>query len=214
MSLLILRPGLLTSVQDLGRHGYQQDGIPVSGAMDATALRVANLLVGNAENTAGLEITLRGPTIRFAANHLIALTGADLSPTLNGQPVGRYRPVGVAAGTELAFGAPRSGSRAYLAISGGLGIAPVLGSGATALRLGFGGWHGRALQTGDSLPCPGPTAAGQALGQHLARRAPGAAWAQASWTPGPALSPTAQQQPIIRAIRGPEYAQFAPDSQH
>ena len=212
MSLLILRPGLLTSVQDLGRHGYQQDGIPVSGAMDATALRVANLLVGNAEGTAGLEITLRGPTIRFVADHLIALTGADLSPTLNGQPVGYYRPVEVAVGAELAFGTPRAGSRAYLAASGGLGIAPVLGSGATALRLGFGGWHGRALQAGDSLPCPGPTAAGQALRQAL-HRAPGTAWAQASWTPGPALGSAAQLQPIIRALRGPEYAQFASDSQ-
>ena len=213
MSLLILRPGLLTSVQDLGRHGYQKDGIPVSGAMDATALRVANLLVGNAENTAGLEITLRGPSIRFGADHLIALTGADLSPTLNGQPVGHYRPVKVAAGTELAFGAPRSGSRAYLAVSGGLGIAPVLGSGATALRLGFGGWHGRALQAGDSLPCPGPTTAGQALRQQPAYRTPGAGWAQASWTPGPELSASLRAQPVIRALRGTEYAQFSPDSQ-
>jgi antagonist of KipI len=181
--------------------------------MDATALRVANLLVGNAENTAGLEITLRGPTIRFGANHLVALTGADLSPTLNGQPVGHYRPVWVAAGTELAFGAPRAGSRTYLAISGGLALAPVLGSCATALRLGFGGLHGRALQAGDLVPCPGPAATGQALGQPLARRAPGTAWVQAPWTPGPALGAAPRPQPVIRALRGPEYAQFAPDSQ-
>ena len=85
MSLRILRPGLLTTVQDLGRFGYQQDGIIVSGAMDALALRVANLLVGNAETAAGLEITLLGPKIHFEASHLVALTGAHLAPTLNGE---------------------------------------------------------------------------------------------------------------------------------
>lgn len=106
MSLRIIRPGLLTTVQDLGRLGYQQNGIIVSGAMDVPALRVANLLVGNANNAAGLEITLRGPKIHFTADHLIALTGAHLSPTLNGEPLGLHRPVWVAAGTELAFGAP------------------------------------------------------------------------------------------------------------
>ncbi|MDQ2771676.1 MAG: KipI antagonist, partial [Bacteroidota bacterium] len=100
MSLCILRPGLLTTVQDLGRFGYQQDGIIVSGAMDALALRVANLLVGNAETAAGLEITLAGPVIRFTADHLLALTGAPLAATLNGRPLGLNRAVRVRAGSE------------------------------------------------------------------------------------------------------------------
>jgi antagonist of KipI len=213
MSLSILRPGLLTTVQDLGRYGYQQDGIVVSGAMDATALRVANLLVGNAENAAGLEITLLGPRIRFEADHLIAFTGAHLSPTLNGQPVGLNRPVWVAASTELAFGAPVAGSRAYLAVSGGFDIAPVLGSQATYLRAGFGGLHGRALQAGDVIPCNGPSPTGQRLMKTLAAAAAQIGWAAAAWTPGPELGPTARSRPIIRAIRGPEYDQFTPESQ-
>jgi antagonist of KipI len=111
MSLRIVRPGLLTTVQDLGRPGYQHLGVVVSGAMDALALRVANLLVGNAIGAAGLEITLLGPTIRFESEQLITLTGADLSPTLDGQPMPQHRPVAVQVGTVLAFGAARAGCR-------------------------------------------------------------------------------------------------------
>jgi antagonist of KipI len=213
MSLSILRPGLLTTVQDLGRHGYQQDGILVSGAMDAPALRVANLLVGNPETTAGLEITLLGPRIRFESDHLIALTGAHLSSTLNGQPVGLNRPVWVAAGTELAFGAPVAGSRAYLAVAGGFALAPVLGSQSTYLRAGFGGFRGRALQAGDVLPGTGITNDGQRIAQSLAQRMSHSGWVQARWTPGLALCPTPRPNPVIRAIRGPEYELFSVASQ-
>ncbi|WP_035560822.1 biotin-dependent carboxyltransferase family protein [Hymenobacter sp. IS2118] len=211
MSLSILRPGLLTTVQDLGRCGYQKDGIIVSGAMDATALRVANLLVGDAEDAAGLEITLLGPKIRFEADHLIALTGANLSPTLNDQPVRLHRATWVAAGAELAFGAPVAGSRAYLAVAGGLATAPVLGSRATYLRAGFGGLHGRALQAGDVLPVGRPGT----VGRHIGRQLEGAAadWAQARWMPGPELRPKLARHPIVRAIRGPEYGQFSTESQ-
>ena len=211
MSLRIRRPGLLTTVQDLGRFGYQQDGIIVSGAMDATALRVGNLLVGNEENAAGLEITLLGPRIRFEADHLIALTGAHLSPTLNGQPVGRNRAVWVAAGTELAFGPAVAGCRAYLSVAGGVTVPPVLGSRSTYLRAGFGGHEGRALRVGDGLPVGTPTAVGTRLVQLLAR--PGAAWAAAGFTPGPTLSPRPRHRPVLRAVRGPEYAQFSVESQ-
>jgi len=213
MSLSIRRPGLLTTVQDLGRHGYQKDGILVSGAMDATALRVGNLLVGNPEDTAGLEITLLGPKIRFDADHLIALTGAHLSPTLNGQPVGQHRPVWVGAGTELAFGAPVAGGRTYLAVSGGLAIAPVLGSQSTYLRAGLGGLHGRALQAGDQIPCAGPTAAGRQLVRQFALPEQRGAWVPARWTPSPELCPRPRPNPIIRAICGPEYEQFTLESQ-
>ncbi|MDO7849384.1 biotin-dependent carboxyltransferase family protein [Hymenobacter sp. M29] len=213
MSLSILRPGLLTTVQDLGRFGYQQDGIIVSGTMDARALRVANLLVGNAENAAGVEITLLGPKIRFEADLLIALTGAHLSPTLDGRPVGQHRPVWVAAGTELAFGAPVAGSRAYLAVAGGVAVAPVLGSRSTYLRAGFGGLHGRALRSGDVIPCGAPTPVGRKLIAALATTAASQSWAQAAWTPGPALRPTPQPNPTIRAVAGPEYGEFMPETQ-
>ena len=213
MSLHIHHPGLLTTVQDLGRFGYQQAGIIVSGAMDATALRVANLLVGNAENAAGLEITLRGPKIHFAADHLIALTGAHLSPTLNGQPVGMHRPVWVATGAELAFGAPVAGSRAYLAVAGGVAVPEVLGSRSTYLRAGFGGHEGRALLAGDELPIGEPTAASQLVARILREKSSDQSWTQARWTPGPDLSPMPRPEPIIRAIAGPEYEWFSPASQ-
>ena len=211
MSLRILRPGLLTTVQDPGRFGYQQDGIIVSGATDAVALRVANLLVGNDEHAAGLEITLLGPRVRFEADHLIALTGAHLSPSINGQPVGRNRAVWVAAGAELAFGKAVAGCRAYLAVAGGVAVPLVLGSRATYLRAGFGGLHGRALQATDQLPIGESSATGSAVRQSLASCQ--AAWAQARWTPGSDLCPAPRPNPIIRALRGPEYAQFSAESQ-
>jgi len=213
MSLSFIKPGLLTTVQDLGRPGYQKDGIIVSGAMDARALRVANLLVGNDEDAAGLEITLLGPRIRFETDQLLALTGAHLSPTLNGQPVGLNRPVWVRAGTELAFGAPVAGSRTYLAVAGGVAVAPVLGSRSTYLRAGFGGLHGRALHAGDVLPTGALSAAGQQLLRHLRHGASPSGWGQAKWTPGPDVCPKPARHPIIRAIRGPEYEDFSPGSQ-
>jgi antagonist of KipI len=213
MSLRIIRPGLLTTVQDLGRPGYQHLGVVVSGAMDALALRVANLLVGNAQGAGGLEITLLGPTIHFESDQLIALTGADLSPTLNGQPASMHRPIAVRAGTLLAFGAARAGSRAYLAVAGGLAVPLVLGSRSTYLRAGLGGWHGRALRAGDELPVGDSTTIGQQLRELLAPTAAPRAWAAARWTPGPTLCPTPRLKSLIRAMRGPEYEQFAPATQ-
>lgn len=213
MSLSILRPGLLTTVQDLGRPGYQHLGVVVSGALDALALRVANLMVGNAEGAAGLEITLLGPTIRFEADHLIALTGAGLSPTLAGQPAPMHRPVAVRAGTVLAFGAVRAGCRAYLAVAGGLAVPQVLGSRSTYLRAGLGGWHGRALLAGDELPVGTLLPAARRLGQLLAPAGLSAPWVAARWTPGPALCPRPHAQPLVRAVRGLEYEQFTEASQ-
>ncbi|TPG65403.1 biotin-dependent carboxyltransferase family protein [Hymenobacter nivis] len=211
MSLSILHPGLLTTVQDLGRPGYQHAGVVVGGALDAGALRVANLLVGNADGAAGLEITLRGPHLRFDAGTLLALTGADLSPTLDGQPVKMNRPTWAPASAVLAFGAPRAGCRAYLAVAGGIAVAPVLGSRATYLRAGLGGWHGRALQAGDLLPVGQPLPTGQRIAAELAESR--VTITQASWTPGRQLCPVPRPSPIIRAVRGPEYGQFAAASQ-
>ena len=218
MSLSIIRPGLLTTVQDLGRPGYQHLGVVLSGAMDALALRVANLLVGNAEGAAGLEITLLGPVIRFEADYLIALTGADLSPTLDDWPAPMHRPLAVRAGTVLAFGAARAGCRAYLAVAGSLAVPPVLGSRSTYLRAGLGGWHGRALRAGDELPVGEPTAMGQRLRQavataSLATGPSAASWAAARWTPGPALCPRPRPALVVRAVRGPEHEQCAAASQ-
>ncbi|UYZ59691.1 5-oxoprolinase subunit C family protein [Hymenobacter latericus] len=215
MSFSIISPGLLTTVQDLGRVGYQKQGIIVSGAMDATALRLANLLVGNPENTAGLELTLLGPKIRFEADHLLALTGADLSPAIDGEPVRMWRPMLVRTGAVLSFGAPRAGSRAYLAVAGGLTLPSVLGSLSTYLRAGLGGLQGRALRKGDVVPCAEPTPNTAALMQTLASSAEalGRRWAEASWAPDATLLPRYESSIEVRVTTGPEYHLFSAESQ-
>lgn len=147
----IVSPGLLTTVQDLGRTGYQRYGIPVCGALDSVSLRIANILVGNRDHLAGLEITAIGPTIRFTEGATIAIVGADLEPTLNGNPMPAWESVYAEAGSVLGFGMPRDGLRAYLAVSGGIEAPLVMKSRSTDLKGGFGGFEGRALAAGDVL---------------------------------------------------------------
>lgn len=113
---------LVTTIQDLGRVGYQKYGINVSGAMDPLSLRAANLLVGNEEGAGAIEMTLIGPDMTFEEDTLLALTGADLSPNIKGIPVPMYRPVAVKAGTVLSFGRPRLGVRGYMAVAGGFDV--------------------------------------------------------------------------------------------
>jgi antagonist of KipI len=145
MEIGVIRAGMLTTVQDLGRPAHRAAGVPVCGGMDAFALRVANLLVGNPENTAALEFTLAGPELVFAKDTLVAVCGGDFGV------LPPWRPVVVRAGDPLKFSHARSGCRGYLAVAGGLRIAPVLGSCSTFVRGGFGGFHGRALRDGDML---------------------------------------------------------------
>lgn len=152
MGIKVLKGGLLSTIQDTGRFGYRKDGIIVSGAMDSLALRTGNLLVGNPQDEAGIECTLAGPTIRFEAEQLIALTGADLSAVLDKMPLQMWRPVLVKKGSVLSFGAAKTGCRTYLSVSGGFSVPKVLGSRSTYLRAEFGGWNGRALQAGDYIP--------------------------------------------------------------
>lgn len=152
MSIKVLKAGLLSSIQDLGRRGYQKYGIIVNGAMDTYSLRMANILVNNEEDESVLEITLIGPDLQFTRNTLFAITGGDLSPTINGKPVPLWKPVYVSQGSILKFGACKTGCRAYLAVAGGYDIPKVMGSKSTYLRAGIGGYQGRALQSGDVLP--------------------------------------------------------------
>lgn len=147
----VIRSGLLTTVQDLGRVGYEDRGVAQAGAADRFAASIANLLVGNTADAAVLECTLVGPTLRFRASALVAITGGDLAPTLDGQPIPMWQTVEVAAGRELRFGGYRSGCRAYVAIAGGVEASIVMGSRSTDLAQGFGGHHGRALRAGDEL---------------------------------------------------------------
>lgn len=147
----VLRPGMLSTLQDLGRLGQQHLGIVPGGAMDTVAHRLANALVGNDLREASLEITLLGPELIFHEETLIALSGARFDALLDGQPLALDRPVLVPAGARLKMRQALSGARGYLAVAGGFPVAPVLGSRSTYLPAGFGGWQGRALVAGDCL---------------------------------------------------------------
>jgi len=148
----LLESGLLTTVQDLGRFGYQKHGVTPSGAMDPVALRLANSLVGNDRRAAGLEMTLRGPAIEFRHDALIAICGADLSPEIADMRLPTWCAILVQRGSVLEFGDARWGCRAYLAISGGVAVPEIMGSRATYRHARIGGVEGRALQAGDDLP--------------------------------------------------------------
>ncbi len=151
MALEIIEPGLLTTVQDRGRVGYQRYGVPTSGALDVFALRAANLLAGNDDGDAGLEMTVLGPRIRFGADTWFAIAGADLTPMLDGEPVPNWRRVRASAGGVLSFQGSRDGMRAYLAVAGGIDVPRLMGSRSTYLKGEFGGLGGRPLRAGDEL---------------------------------------------------------------
>ena len=157
--------GLFTTVQDLGRYGYQRYGVPVAGAMDQCALRIANVLVGNQEADAGLEITVAGPRLWFLADTLISITGADLGPRLDDVPVAMWRAIIAPQGATMSFTGPRDGVRAYLAIAGGIDVPQVLGSRSTYTRSRLGGLEGRALQAGDRLSAVGDAPVNQVEGR-------------------------------------------------
>lgn len=151
MEISVIKPGLLTTVQDLGRPGYYHLGIPMSGAMDRYALKAANILVGNEEGAAGLEIVFAGPELLFEQRRIVAVTGADLPPKLDGDPRPSWTAFAVEAGQTLSFDFLKKGARAYLAISGGIDVPIVLGSRATYPLGGLGGFEGRGLKAADIL---------------------------------------------------------------
>lgn len=151
MTLRVLKPGLACTFQDLGRSGFQHLGVPANGVMDENAHRLANLLVGNGAEQATLEITLQGPELVFQAGTVIALAGADLAATLDGQPLEPLRAVRVRSGAVLAFGKRVRGARAYLAVRDGYRLPTTLGSTSTYGRGAYGGFAGRALRSGDVI---------------------------------------------------------------
>jgi biotin-dependent carboxylase-like uncharacterized protein len=151
--LLIERPGLFSSLQDFGRFGYQHFGISASGAMDTVSMQAANALVGNAPGTAVIEMTMLGlAAIVKAERCRFALTGADMPISINGRPVEGWRAHELQDGDRVEIGGNKTGMRGYLAIAGGLDVAPTLGSLSTHSRSGIGGLEGRALRAGDRLP--------------------------------------------------------------
>ncbi|TAL56894.1 biotin-dependent carboxyltransferase family protein [Pandoraea sp.] len=203
MSIEVIKPGMLTTFQDLGRAGYQHLGVPVNGAMDERSHRLANLLAGNASTEATLEVTLMGPTLQWHAPATIVICGADLQPSVDDQPIPMYEPVPVAAGAVLAFGKRRNGVRAYLAVRGGFALAPVMGSASTYVRGGYGGLRGEPLRRGDVIALRGAPQA--------ARRAVKGARATAL----PVLPPVVLGSPDapLRALAGREWSMFSAQAQ-
>ena len=154
MKLHVLAPGPQTTVQDRGRFGYLASGIGTCGVMDTDAYDAANYLVGNRRGEAVLEATLAGPSIRFEADCICAVTGADMDTKIGGRPVEPYRPFWVQAGQVLTMGCARTGCRGYLAVQGGFDVPVVMGSRSTDLKCAIGGLEGRALRVGDVLTVP------------------------------------------------------------
>jgi biotin-dependent carboxylase-like uncharacterized protein len=152
MAIKVLKPGLATTVQDAGREGYYNVGIPLSGALDQYSFRAANLLVGNDEKAAVLECTLMGPELEIQQDAVIAVTGSEMAPKLNGTLAPRNEAIAVKAGTVLSFDFMRLGARAYIAVSGGIDVPVILGSRSTYGLGAFGGFQGRKLQAGDTVP--------------------------------------------------------------
>ncbi len=146
-----LKPGLFTTVQDIGRHGYLKYGVPISGAMDQFSLTMANLLVANNENAACLETTLIGPELQALAEVQIAITGGNCTSKINNHTVSLWQTLTMREGDVLSFGRMESGCRAYIAVRGGIDVPLVLGSRSTYARGGFGGNCGRQLKAGDVI---------------------------------------------------------------
>jgi antagonist of KipI len=150
--LTVLRPGMLTTVQDLGRWGHQDCGVPVAGPMDHYSHRAANRLAGNPDHAAALEITLLGPELQADDDVQCAVAGASFVLTVDGRPVEMHTAFVVRAGQKLRFGGRSEGARATLAVRGGISVSPVLGSRATSIVSRMGPFDGRALAPGDRLP--------------------------------------------------------------
>jgi biotin-dependent carboxylase-like uncharacterized protein len=192
-AIRIIEPGPLSTVQDCGRFGYQDRGVPVSGAMDLQALRIANLLAGNRDAEAGIEITWGGFRAEFLAQAQIAVSGADPKPRLNGRPFPCGSGILAQKGDILEMNCPETGCRTYLAVSGGVDVPEVMGSRSTYLRGGFGGHNGRALQKGD------------VLGMGQGRKTP------VSTCPR-ALIPKYCDHPVLRITLGPQADALTPES--
>ena len=158
MGILVKQGGMLTMVQDMGRFGYQTYGISVTGASDLRAFETGNILVGNEENAAGLEVTMVGLQLEFTEPNVIAVTGGDMGPLLNNEPLAMYSAIAVKAGDVLRFSAFKSGFRAYIAFAGGLDVPEVFGSRSTHQRCKFGGFEGRKLAANDRIGFLAPKA--------------------------------------------------------
>ncbi len=207
MGVIVQKSGLLTTVQDLGRTGYQRYGIAVGGAVDGFAARVANMLVGNPDDAALLELALIGPELRFEQESLVAWCGGDFPAKLDGAPLPKDRPVRVPQGGVISFGPVQEGAMAWLAASGGFDVPVLLRSRSTYRRAKFGGVEGRGLSPGDRLGLLPLTPRAEELLRALrlaGRAAP-------SWCVKPGALGRPAEAGVLRFVRGPEWEWFAPE---
>lgn len=151
MGIKFANGGFLTTIQDAGRIGYQESGVPVTGVMDTRSFKLANILVGNDDKQAVMEVTLMGPMAEFTSDNIIAVTGGNLGPKINGKDIPMYQAIIVKKGDSLSFMGIKGGSRAYVAFAGGLDIPLVMGSRSTHLKSKLGGYEGRKLGAGDKI---------------------------------------------------------------
>lgn len=191
MGFTVENPGILTTVQDRGRYGREQFGMSPAGPMDSLSFEIANLLVGNDPGESALECTVMGPALAFQEDTVIAVTGADMAPRLNGADCPLYEAVAVRAGDTLQLGAVKAGCRSYIAFAGGIDVPPVMGSRATALKNQVGGHEGRRLNRGDTLPLGRPA---RPLASLAGRRAP--------------VPPPQDREVTLRVILGPQDDRF------
>jgi len=196
MTVHVSDGGFFTTVQDLGRWGFQKDGVSVGGAMDSVASRLANFLVGNEGHEATLEITMVGPTLHFAIETIVAICGGDFSCMLNEKPVSLWRPIHIHAGDVLKIGACRQGYRGYIAVAGGWQVPLVMNSRSTDRKAAIGGYNGRPLKKGDEFFLP------------AFADLPSLHWGIPYW----AHSYTKGKQKTVRVVEGPEYSLFTPES--
>lgn len=190
------KPGLSTSIQDLGRYGYQQYGMVAAGAMDSFALQVGNLLVGNPRNAAGIEAVIMGPQFKFLKDTVIAICGADLSPTIDGDKIPLWTSIPVHKGQTLAFGHPKNGAYTYITVAGGIETEVVMGSRSTYVKASIGGKEGRFLRKDDILEGGNSTL----RSPFIKRRLP------------PSLIPEYDRHSKIRVVLGPDNDAFKKSS--
>ena len=199
MTLHVLRPGLLMTVQDMGRHGHQHVGLCPGGAMDPIALALANALAGNEPGTAALEITVLGPDLQFDRDTLVALVGADFEAEM---PLNR--PVLIAGGSRLSISRAARGARAYLAVAGGITVPEVLGSRSTYLPGVFGGLQGRVMKRGDALPLAENS---EALSRERFERLKRKRGSSVPWSV-PSFTVPAREPIVLHAIEGEHFGEF------
>ncbi|MBN8192367.1 biotin-dependent carboxyltransferase family protein [Bacillus sp. NTK074B] len=208
----VIKPGLLSTIQDSGRFGYQKYGVIVSGSMDPLAQKISNLLVGNEVDEAVLEITLMGPVLEFEETTLISICGGDLTPTIDGKPVPLRKSLLIKAGSVLKFGACTNGCRSYLAVAGGFNVDTVMNSKSTYIRAGIGGLNGRSLQAGDTLEAGTLTKESVNIIDYLLPYLKHSGFTEIDWSISSEFISSYQQKKVIRVIPGTEYDLFSEES--